>query len=134
LIERIALAMRSLSTYQQSFPQFFQRDHAKDLTRMMDVTTLLVLLAIAAIATIVSRTLAGYSLSGCLTTYVVACLGAVGGWVLQQQLFGPDSMISVPFGGVQRPVSVIGASIGALLLAFIASLLGRPTAPRRRRR
>ncbi len=101
---------------------------------MMDVTTLLVLLAIAAIAGVLSRLLAGYSLAGCLVTYVVACLGAVGGWVLQQQLFGPDSLINVPFGGTQRPVSIIGASIGALLLAFITSLLSRPTAPRRRRR
>jgi uncharacterized membrane protein YeaQ/YmgE (transglycosylase-associated protein family) len=100
----------------------------------MDLITLGVLLAIAAVTGFVARALSGYSLAGCLVTYVAACVGAIGGWVLQQQLVGPDALVQLPIGGDIRTVSVIGATIGALLVGFIASLLSRPTQIRRRRR
>ncbi len=96
----------------------------------MNLETLTVILVIAAVATLLSRALAGYNLPGCLITYVLACLGGVAGWLVQSQLFGPDNLVTLPLAGQTDPVSVIGASIGALLLAFVSSLLGRPVAPR----
>ena len=99
----------------------------------MDLATLLILIAIAAAATLLMRALAGYHLQGCLVTFVSACLGAVGGWVAPQRWFSADNLLSLPFADHQR-VSVIGATLGASLLALLISLLGRPGAPRRRRR
>ncbi|WP_026369380.1 hypothetical protein [Kallotenue papyrolyticum] len=99
---------------------------------IVDLATLLIVIAIAAAATLLMRALAGYHLQGCLVTFVSACLGAVGGWAAQQRWFGADNLLSLPFAEHER-VSVIGATLGALLVALIVSLLGRPTAPRRRR-
>lgn len=100
----------------------------------MNIETLVVLLVIALIAALIGRAVARYSLSGCLTAYVAACLGAVGGWWVQQQYFWPDRFLMIPLTGAPAPVSIIGASAGALLLAFIAGLIGRPAMPRRRAR
>lgn len=100
----------------------------------MDIATLGALLAIAFVAAVIGRALAGYTLAGCLITYILACLGAIGGWVLQQQFFWPDRILTLPIGGSPVSVSIVGASVGALLLAFLGGLLGRPVAPRRPRR
>lgn len=100
----------------------------------MDLATLAVLLLLAAIAAVIGRALAGYSLSGCLITYALACLGAVAGWLLQRLIFGEDNLVVIPWGADPAQVSVIGASIGAFLLAFIGGLLGRPVEQSQRRR
>lgn len=100
----------------------------------MNIETLLVLLVIALIAAVLGRAVAGYSLAGCLTAYVVACLGAVGGWWVQQRYFVQDRLITVPLGAEPVAVSIVGAAVGAVLLGFIAGLIGRPTVPRRRAR
>ena len=99
----------------------------------MNIETLAVILVIAVIATIIGRALAGYNLAGCLITYVLACLGGVAGRLAQNLLFGLDNLVVLPIRGNQVHVSVIGASIGALLLAFLGGLLGRPVAQRRSR-
>lgn len=99
----------------------------------MNIETLLALLLIAFIAAIIGRSVAGYTLAGCLSTYVVACLGAIAGWVVQTRYFVPDNLLVLPANITRTPVSIIGASVGALLLAFIAGLIGRPTLPRRQR-
>ncbi|MDP9311039.1 MAG: hypothetical protein M3R24_09150 [Chloroflexota bacterium] len=99
----------------------------------MNIETLGVILVIAVIAAIIGRALAGYNLAGCLITYVLACLGGVAGWLAQSLLFGMDNLVLLPIQGNQVRVSVIGATIGALLLAFLGGLLGRPVARRRTR-
>ena len=91
----------------------------------MNSETLAVLLLVAGVAAFLGRALAGYNLSGCLITYVLACLGAVAGWSIQERFFGSDNLIVLPISGT-TPVSIIGAAVVAALLAFIGSLLGRP--------
>ena len=100
----------------------------------MNLQELAVVLIIAGIATILGRMLAGYNLPGCLTTFILAALGSVAGWLLQNRLSLPDNLVRLPWIVEARPVSVIGASIGALVLAFIGGLLGRPVAQPRRSR
>jgi uncharacterized membrane protein YeaQ/YmgE (transglycosylase-associated protein family) len=100
----------------------------------MNLETLGVLMLIAAIAAIIARALVGYSLSGCLITYVLACLGAIGGWVIQRQYIGLDQWLVLPLPDRQTPVSVLGGSIGALLVAVVGSLLSRPAPQPVRRR
>ncbi len=96
----------------------------------MNIETLIVILGIALVAAFLSRALAGYNLPGCLITYVLGCLGGVAGWLVQTQLIGHDNLVILPLAGQSEPVSVIGASIGALLLTFVGSLLGRPVPSR----
>lgn len=98
----------------------------------MGLQELAVLLLIAIVAAIVGRGLAGYSLAGCLISFILASLGAVAGWLLQGVLGLPDNLVLLPWLTEPRPVSAIGASIGALLLAFIGGLLGRPVQQQRR--
>ncbi|HEY0734625.1 MAG TPA: hypothetical protein VGD69_06940 [Herpetosiphonaceae bacterium] len=100
----------------------------------MNIETLGVLLVIAAIAALIARALVGYSLQGCLMAYVLACLGAVGGWVVQQQYFVLDQFLVLPIPNDPAPVAVIGASIGSLLISVLGSLIARPTAQPVRRR
>jgi hypothetical protein len=100
----------------------------------MNVETFGVLLVIAAIAALIARALAGYSLSGCLVAYVLACLGAIGGWILQRQYIGLDQWLVLPIPNDPTPVSVLGGSIGALLVAVIGSLIARPGPQPARRR
>jgi hypothetical protein len=100
----------------------------------MNVETFGVLLVIAALAALIARALVGYSLSGCLIAYVLACLGAIGGWVIQRQYIGLDQWLVLPIPGNPTPVSVLGGAIGALLAAVIGSLIGRPAPQPVRRR
>lgn len=99
----------------------------------MDIATLAVILIIAAIAALVGRAFSGYTLSGCLVTYVAACLGAVGGWYVQRSYLVPDQLLAFPLGSSSVRVSVVGAAVGALLLAVFVGLLGRPRMRSRRR-
>lgn len=99
----------------------------------MNIETLVVLLLIAGAAAFVGRALAGFTLAGCLINYVLACLGAVGGWLIQNLFLGPDNLVSVPLQGAPISVSIIGACVGSVALAFLGGLLGRPVQPRRTR-
>jgi uncharacterized membrane protein YdjX (TVP38/TMEM64 family) len=101
----------------------------------MNIETLLVLLVLAAIVTLLVRAVSGIHLVGCLVSYVLACLGAVGGWIVQQRYFAPDQLLAVPWNGRQITVSVLGAAIGALLVSFLGRGIGQPLrSPARRRR
>lgn len=101
----------------------------------MTIETLVVLFIIAAVVALLVRMLSGIHLTGCLVSFVLACLGAVGGWWVQQQYLIPDALLMVPWGGRQVPVSVIGAAVGALLLALLGRGWGQPLrSPSRRRR
>lgn len=99
----------------------------------MDIATLAVIFVVAVVAALVGRAFSGYTLAGCLVTYVAACLGAVGGWYVQRMYLAPDKLLAVPWGGSTVRVSVIGAAAGALLLAVFVGLLGRPRVRRSRR-
>lgn len=100
----------------------------------MNVETFGVLMVIAAVAALIARTLVGYSLSGCLIAYVLACLGAIGGWVIQGQYFGLDQWLVLPLPNNPVPVSVLGGTIGALLVSVLGSLIARPAPQPARRR
>lgn len=102
----------------------------------MTIQELSVILAVAGLASLIGRTLAGYSLAGCLITYVLACLGAVAGWYVQiNWLHLPDRLVTLPLISDPQRISIIGAFIGALLLAFFGSLLSRRVPrPRSRQR
>jgi len=100
----------------------------------MNIETLGVLLIIAAIAALIARALVGYNLQGCLLAYVLAALGAVGGWVVQARYFVLDRFLVLPIPNDSAPVAVIGASLGALLISILGTLLLRPTAQPVRRR
>jgi len=99
----------------------------------MEIATLAVILIIAAIAALVGRAFSGYTFSGCLVTYVAACLGAVGGWYVQRTYLVSDELLAVPWGNGTVRISVVGAAAGALLLAVFVGLLGRPRVRSRRR-
>ena len=99
----------------------------------MDIATLGVILVIAAIAALVGRAFSDFTFSGCLVTFVAACLGAVAGWYVQRSYLVPDELLTVPLGGSMVSVSVIGPVVGALLAAVFVGLLGRPRTRRRRR-
>ncbi len=99
----------------------------------MNIETLVVLLLIAGATALVGRALAGFTLAGCLINYVLACLGAVGGWLIQSLFLRPDNLVSVPLQGDPVNVSIIGASICSFALAFLGGLLGRPVQQRRTR-
>ncbi len=102
----------------------------------MTIEMLFVLFAVAGIVALLVRLLSGVHLTGCLVSLVLACLGAVGGWWVQQQYLVPDALLTIPWGGRQVSVSVIGASVGALLLALLGRGWGQPLrqSSRRRRR
>ena len=101
----------------------------------MTIETLVVLFIIAAVIALLVRVLSGIHLTGCLVSLVLACLGAVGGWWVQQQYLIPDALIVVPWDGRQVPVSVLGAAVGALVLALLGRGWGQPLRqPSRRRR
>lgn len=101
----------------------------------MTIETLVVLLVLAGIVAVLVRLLSGLHFAGCLTTFVLACLGAVGGWYVQQRYLFPDQWLTIPWGARQVSVSIAGAVLGALLLALLGRGIGQPLrSPARRRR
>ncbi len=99
----------------------------------MTLETFVAILVIAFAAALFGR-LPRYSLQGCLVSYVFACLGAVGGWIAQQRWFGPEPLVVIPWLSQRPAVSIVGASLGALALAWLSRWLGRPRQPLPRRR
>jgi hypothetical protein len=99
----------------------------------MNIETLVTILVISAIAASISRIFGGWTLAGLLASFLFACLGAVGGWVVQHQLGLPELYsISFPSQGVLVPV--VWPGLAALVAAMVASFLWRPGRPQRRTR
>jgi hypothetical protein len=99
----------------------------------MNIETLLTILGISVIAALISRVIGGWTLAGFLSSFLLACLGAVGGWFAQRQLGLPDIFtFAFPTDGIAVPV--VWPGLGALLAALVGSTLWRPSRPQRRRR
>lgn len=94
----------------------------------MNIETLLTILGISVVVTCISRVIAGWTLAGLLTGFVLACLGAVGGWVLQDQL-GLPPLYSIPFPADGVLVPVVWPIIGSLVVGIVGSLLTRSRRP-----
>ena len=99
----------------------------------MNIETLVALLLMAAIVAVVVRLLSGFTLAGLLVTYVLACLGAIGGWLLQGRL-GLPLLYALPLPVDRPPVAIVWPALGALLAALVGSRLWRPTRGARRTR
>jgi hypothetical protein len=96
----------------------------------MNIETLAVILGIAFIAAIIARFVSGWTFSGWLVSFLLACFGAVGGWYAQQQLRLPP-LYGVPFNNVVVPV--VWPALAALVLALFGGV-ARRRSPRVRRR
>jgi hypothetical protein len=99
----------------------------------MNIETLAFILVIAVVAAIVSRLLGGFTLSRFLASYLLACFGAIGGWLAQDRLrLPPLYAFQFPVDGT--PVPVVWPTLGALLAAILGAWLWRRApAPHRRR-
>ncbi len=90
----------------------------------VEVETLITLLAIAALAALLARALGGFTLAGLLATYLLACLGAVGGWIAEQRL-GLPPIYAMPLpGGASAPI--VWPGLAALVVALLSARLWRP--------
>lgn len=98
-----------------------------------EVETLLTLLVVAGLATIVARLLGGFTLAGLLATFLLAALGAVGGWVAEQRLNLP-AVYAFPFPGDKSPIPVVWPGLAALVVGLLSGRLWRPMRARRRMR
>lgn len=88
----------------------------------MDITGLLILLVIAALAGGIGQSIAGYSLGGCLVSAAVGLIGAlIGGWIAGAA--GLPEWFTVQIGGWRFPV--VWAIIGATLFSLVVGMLTR---------
>jgi len=87
----------------------------------MTVVSLVILLAIAAVAGSLGQSLAGYSVGGCLMSIVVGFIGAFLGLWVARALSLPEPL-PVSVGGEVFPVlwSVIGSALFCAVLGLIA--------------
>jgi uncharacterized membrane protein YeaQ/YmgE (transglycosylase-associated protein family) len=87
----------------------------------MSLLSLLILLAIAAVAGSLGQALAGYSLGGCIISILIGFLGAyLGTWIAAQ--FGLPELFTINVEG--QPFPVLWAIIGATLLSFLFGIIG----------
>ena len=99
----------------------------------MNIETFLTILIIAALAAFISRVIGGWTLAGFLASFLLTCLGAIGGWYAQERLNLPELYaISFPTDGI--PVPVVWPGFAALLAGLAASLIWRPVRSQRRSR
>lgn len=88
----------------------------------MTLTSLLILLLVAAVCGAIGQSIAGYSLGGCLTSMVVGLLGAwLGTWLATE--FGFPALLVVDVGG--EPFPVVWAVVGSFLFALAVGVLTR---------
>ncbi len=102
----------------------------------MNIETLVTILVISGIAALLARVISGWTLSGLLASFLLACFGALGGWFAQQQL-GLPALYSFPFPSGGELVPVVWPGLAALLAALAGGLFwrpGRPARPQRRSR
>jgi len=86
----------------------------------MSLTSLLLLLLIAAVCGSIGQSLAGYSIGGCLTSIVVGFIGAfIGSWLAGT--LGLPEPFRVRLAGETFPVlwSIIGSTLFVAALAFV---------------
>ncbi len=99
----------------------------------MNIETLATILVISAIAALFARMISGWTLSGLLASFLLACFGALGGWLAQWQL-GLPPLYSFPFPSGGKLVPVVWPSLSAFLAALAGGLLWRPKRPARPQR
>ena len=99
----------------------------------MNIEILVTILVIAAVAALLARILSGFTLAGLLASYVLACLGGVGGWLAQQRLGLPE-LYAFPFPGDGVAVPVAWPALAAVLAALVGGFLWRPARYQRRSR
>lgn len=99
----------------------------------MNIEMLATILVISLIASIIARAISGFTLAGLLASYILACAGAVGGWLAQQRLRLP-ALYTFPFPGDGMPVPIVWPALAALLAALLGGRLWRPAPPTRRSR
>lgn len=99
----------------------------------MNIPTFATMVVLALVVTTIVRFFAGWTLAGWLLTFVLALLGAVGGWYAEQQLALP-SFFALTLPNNQGVVSVVWAILGAISLTVLGALIARPgrSAPPRR--
>lgn len=99
----------------------------------VEVETLLTLFALALLITLLVRVISGFTLAGFLGSFLLACLGAIGGWIAEQRLRLP-ALYALPFPGDRALVPIVWPGLGAIVAALLAARLWRPARPRRTRR
>src|SRR4051812_31692863 len=72
----------------------------------MNIETLMTILVVATVATLLVRIFTGFTLAGILASFLLGCLGAIGGWVAQQRL-GLPPLYAFPFPGDHVAVSAV---------------------------
>lgn len=90
-----------------------------------EVETLLTFFVIAAILTLIARLFGGWTLAGLLATFLLTCLGTVGGWVAQRRL-GLPPLYAVPFPGDSTTVPIVWPTLGACFGALLGARLWQP--------
>jgi uncharacterized membrane protein YeaQ/YmgE (transglycosylase-associated protein family) len=85
------------------------------------ITSLIILIVIAAIAGMVGQALSGYSAGGCLVSMVVGFIGAfLGLWIARQ--LGLPEPLPIRVGGETFPLvwAIIGSALFTALLGLIS--------------
>src|SRR5687767_10118149 len=99
----------------------------------VEVESVITLLVVAMVATLLVRLLSGMTLAGLLTTFILAALGACGGWIAQLWLGLPE-LYALQVPGGTASVAIIWPALGALLVGLLGSRLWRPRRTVRRPR
>jgi len=99
----------------------------------MNIETLAVILLLSLVVAIFARLVSGWTLAGFLFSYLLACAGGIGGWLLQRRL-GLPAIYDLRLPGSVTSVPIIWPGFMALIAAFASGFIWRPARPRRRTR
>ncbi len=86
----------------------------------MSLTSLILLVVVAAIVGSLGQMLVGFSRGGCIVSILVGFVGAYIGWWLAGQLHLPELLV-LNIGG--QPFPVVWAIVGSAIFAGILGLL-----------
>lgn len=88
----------------------------------MSISSLLLLLLIAAICGSIGQSLAGYSFGGCVMSIVIGFIGAwIGMWIAGE--FGLPEWLTITVGG--KPFPVVWSVVGSFLFAIVVGSITR---------